>query len=412
MRRILITDSVTINTGDAAILLGLVELIRKAVPDCEIRIHCHFFDRVRERYPGLPLRRSLAESSRLFPPRYFWRWPAQRRYRIATGGESVLNPLLRLVVTSGAERAGIADYRWADAVVSCGGSFLTDSYFFDHVLAGYALGFSLGKRMIVLGQSIGPFKEAANQRRVGEVLSRFDLVAVRDAHSGTVAAAMGVPAAKLVVAADMAFNLAPPPTGGPPPASAEPTVGVSVRRWTFPGAADAEGEHRRYVERMAATLDLVAERTGARFFFVSTCQGEPTYAYRDEDVAAAVRERMRHKARASIDTAFNTPDMFMQKVAALDGFVGTRMHSCILSMLVGTASVNVEYEFKSRELFDRLALGDFVVDILTFEPGELAARIVALLADRDAVRRRVSAGAERLRAENAALIAPLRERIG
>ena len=110
---------------------------------------------------------------------------------------------------------------------------------------------------------------------------------------------------------------------------------------------------------------------------MSTCQGESGYAYRDDEVASEIRERMRHKDHAIIDRSFNTPENFMEKAAGLDIVLGTRMHACILAMLAGVPSVNVEYEFKSRELYNRLALEDLIVDILEFKAEELAAKTVA-----------------------------------
>jgi polysaccharide pyruvyl transferase WcaK-like protein len=119
---------------------------------------------------------------------------------------------------------------------------------------------------------------------------------------------------------------------------------------------------------------------------------------------------MRHKDHAIIDGSFNTPENFMEKAAGLDIVLGTRMHACILAMLAGVPSVNVEYEFKSRELYNRLALEDLIVDILEFKADELAAKAVALLKNRDSAERRVFAGVEALRQQNAAVAEYMRKR--
>ena len=408
--RILITDSVAINTGDAAILKGVVSLLRTAFPSAEIRIHCHHYNEVHKRYPGLPIRRSLAESSRLFAPRYFWRWPAVVRYRIAAGVGPRGSTVLRPAVVSSNERSSVDDYRWADTIVSSGGSFLTDSYHFDHVLAGYELGIALGKTMVILGQTLGPFADSRNLETVGRTISRFDLVAVRDERSGKIAKEMGVAPENLTIAADMAFNLTYKGERRSLATQTAPRVGVSVRRWIFPGAADAMQENERYIGRMVEAIDMLVDQTAADIVFMSTCQGESGYAYRDDEVASEIRERMRHKDHAIIDRSFNTPENFMEKAAGLDIVLGTRMHACILAMLAGVPSVNVEYEFKSRELYNRLALEDLIVDILDFKAEELAAKTVAVLTDQDSARRRVVAGVDALRQENAAVAEYMRRR--
>jgi colanic acid/amylovoran biosynthesis protein len=412
LSKILITDNVVVNTGDAAILGGVMSLLRTAFPSAEIRIHCHYYNETHARYPTLPMRRALAESSRLHPPRFFWRFPAVNRYRIEAGRAAPWSAILRPLIVTGHERSGVADYRWADAIVSCGGSFLTDTYHIDHVLAGYELGLDLGKIMITLGQTLGPFADTRNLDTVGHVLSRFDLVALRDQRSGEMAKRMGVPPANIVTAADMAFNLTYVGRTDTHTVRRVPRVGVSVRRWIFPGVSDIENENEKYIARMVETLDSLVQQTGAEIVFVSTCQGVPSYAYRDEEVALKIHERLRHRDRAIIDRSFNTPEQYMEKIAGVDVLVGTRMHACILAMIAGTPAVNVEYEFKSRELFDRLGLADLIVSISDFEPRELVGKVASVLEDRESVKRRIAAGIGALRSENMAIAEQMQRRFG
>ena len=309
--------------------------------------------------------------------------------------------MLAPLLTTRAERASIADFHWADVVISSGGGFTTDNYYFDHLLAGYGLGLALGKKMVILGQTLGPFLEERNLHAVGDVISRFDLVVVRDAQSLEIGRRMGIPEGVLALAADMTFNVPSPPTLEAPCSGPRPRIGVSVRKWSYPNS-DAKAEHASYVARMAAALDLLIERTGAAITFLSTCQGEPAYPYRDDEVAAEIRRAMRLEGKTKIDVEFNTPQRFMSKIADFDMIIGTRMHACILAMLTGVPAVNVEYEFKSRELFRRMGLEDLVLGIATFTPEQLVCMVERVLGDRPSVAAKITAEIAQLRRLNAA----------
>jgi polysaccharide pyruvyl transferase WcaK-like protein len=92
----------------------------------------------------------------------------------------------------------------------------------------------------------------------------------------------------------------------------------------------------------------------------------------------------------------------MEGVAVMDAMLWTRMHACILAMIAGVPCVNIEYEFKSRELFERLRLADLVVAIDNFAPREVAAKLNWLLDNRTALSERIRSGVAGLRLINSA----------
>ena len=399
MTRLLITDSVPLNTGDAAILHGILVLLKRALPKADVRIHVHQHDLAAKRYRDLPLYRSLGESSREFPPRLFWRFPASLRYKAAVASpfRAMRTPVP--LVTSAAERSSINDYLWADAIISCGGSFLTDTYSLDNTLAGYDLGLALGKRMILLGQTLGPFRQENKAALVGGFLQRFDLVVVRDERSMDTGRKLRLSNEKLLLGVDMAFNLEAQPAQGR--AGNEPIrVGVSVRKWLYPNSTQPDRAHVSYVSRMARALDLLLARSSAVITFISTCQGEADYPYHDDRVAEEVRSLMEFRDRTNVDHSFNTPLEFTQKIAGMDAFLGTRMHSCILALLAGVPAINLEYEFKSRELYRRLGCEEFVLDVSTFQPDDVAEMLQAFLDQRETIGERFVTGVKSLQGFN------------
>jgi len=404
--RILITDSVTLNTGDAAILFGTIEVLRTVFGNCEIRTHCRYYDRVLAKYPDIAARRCVQECTRKFPPRFVWRLSPVFRYAMAVRGRSLWRAICRRVFLSSEERAAVDDYAWADVIISCGGSFLTDSYAIKPVLAGYYLALTLEKKVIILGQTLGPFADHRNVTRVQAVISKFDLIVTRDEQSWKMAMGMGIPAEKLVLAADMAFNLPVPEVSRRADRERvlidgrSPVVGVSVRRWIYPRSCRPREAHSRYVATLAKALDTLIERHDAKVVFISTCQGEPVYSFHDEEVADEVRSVMNFGDRTVVDRDFYKPDCFMEKASRMHVLIGTRMHACILAMLSGVPCLNIEYEPKSRELFRRLDLEKMVVGIETFSSEEVVVKVEILFEKNEQFAKKIKKGTQQLRELN------------
>jgi colanic acid/amylovoran biosynthesis protein len=214
--------------------------------------------------------------------------------------------------------------------------------------------------LVLFTQSLGPFTRARQRRQLHTVLTRARLVLVRDERSRVHLDRIGIRGSRVKVVADAAFALSAPPA--PAPAREGLRVAISVRHWAH-GVGDATVVNEAYRDAMAALVERLVHR-GAEVTFLSTCQGVPEYRADDSAVAAAVTDQLDPAVRASVhvDRGFHDPQTLLAILGGFDLVVATRMHMAILALVAGVPVFTIAYEFKTRELCERLGLGDWVHD--------------------------------------------------
>ena len=72
-------------------------------------------------------------------------------------------------------------------------------------LFGFEMALELGRPVVILGQSVGPFWKPRSKERAREVLSRLDAVLLREEHSLRHLQTCGVDMSRVLVATDIAF---------------------------------------------------------------------------------------------------------------------------------------------------------------------------------------------------------------
>ncbi|NQZ25365.1 MAG: polysaccharide pyruvyl transferase family protein [Colwellia sp.] len=377
---ILLTDNVILNGGDSAILKGTFDVLN-TLPKSNgfsYKVHCDYFDSAINQYKDLPLNRSIQESVNLFPPRFFWRFSSINRF-VKYG------PL----TLSKAELEAFNDYKQADIVITCGGSFLTDSYSLENTLLGYDVALNLKKPLYLVGQSIGPFTSEIKKEEVAIRLRKMDKILVRDHKSYLEALDMGCSVDSLYEAKDMAFNISTKVTNKTLDED-NLTIGISVRKWTFPydSQLDRDKKYENYISSMRELVNSLVDKYNANIVFVSTCQGDESYKFHDNKVAEEITAGLSRdtKERVTINSTFMTPEVFMSEVEKLDVFIGTRMHACILALLKNIPTINICYEFKSAELFESMDLGNFVHDINQVEPIKIIENISLIFSQYDEIK--------------------------
>jgi colanic acid/amylovoran biosynthesis protein len=368
--RIHITNTVALNGGDAAILLSVLDLLKRAFgPETDFLIYERAPEVAARYYPKLSFRPSLhavvagnaKDSGRLARAR---RWLRKARMRLAAWllGRG-LRPLAR-VTAGGALWPALSEYDSADLVVSTGGTYLVENYDLTPRLFDYELTVSLKRPLVFFTQSLGPFTRPATRRALRRIFTHASAILVRDEDSRGHLKALGVDAGRVHVSADAVFAL--PRNGYRParPASHGPRIAISVRQWDhFNRQRNFEGMTRFVFALQMLTQHLVD--AGADVTFLSTCQGIPEYRLDDsrvaEEIVAGLPETVRTKVR--IDRAFHHPLELVAQFGGYDAVIATRMHAGILALSAGVPVLPISYEFKTRALFARLGLDEWVQDI-------------------------------------------------
>lgn len=400
--RILITDvHCASNRGDCAILHGILLMVGRAFPGAQLKLLTEYPD-VARAFFDLP-----AEQSRM--PRFRF---------------SNLKMVLGIgyaLVCAGAHRLGIRlPYRekvwrklalWplfeTDYVISTGGGIYNDFYSQGCIgrLASLMFARILGKPVVMLCQSFGPFNKTTFRTFARFCLNRVNLITTRDRKSLEWLHSIGV-RTRVELTADAAFvltgNLKNAPAALhrleplPLPAGDRMRVSISVRTWAYYSRDNAESD---YVRTLLEVTRWLIEENGADVYFVSTCTGFGDYHKDDRIMANRLVDQLPPQIRPRARVLCNeySPAELSAFYGAMTLHIGTRMHSNILAMLAGTPVVALAYEFKTLELMRELGLPKYGIDIENLSPEGIKQRVRDVLANRAQLVATIRQGIERLR---------------
>jgi colanic acid/amylovoran biosynthesis protein len=369
MTEILVTNAYSArNRGDGAIILGMVESLRRteAFRTADIKISTTDFPADGTRYP-VPVVQSFHSLKNLFSSTpdlnclYFLLvlLPASLFWALARRLGGVDLPVGRHL------RDLLRAYDSADLVVAAGGCYLyTTSAVRGNVVLliniySFFFGVLLGKPVYLYAQSIGPFADIFQAWMVRNALSRVRLVEYREEVSGQLLDGWHLPVPTHAVA-DAAFLLPSREPKGILDAGSDdrgPTVGMTVRKWF----RDQE-DQKRYERTMAAFVDWLADERRSRTVFLP----QVTFTEGNDDDRVAARDVVSlvvHQDSARIIGDELSPEEIKWLCGRVEFFVGTRMHSNIFALSLGIPTLAISYQHKTEGIMADLGLAEFVVPI-------------------------------------------------
>jgi colanic acid/amylovoran biosynthesis protein len=374
--RVVVTNAVTLNSGDAAILLGLRATLRKAFGAIDLTVLDSHASVAAQLYPDLRFeqlamrgKRSLA---RRIKDRLVAAWP-------------------RFLLSFPRYSRNAKRYAEADLIVSTGGTMLVEHYDLRDRFYQLEIASSMRTPLVLYTQSLGPFAKPLNVTWLRRLLPRCDLVLLRDGRSAAHLREIEAHPKSAAIVADAAFALADPETLARARERAvpeQPKVAISVRRWKHYRSGAAAEKSDSYRQAIAALVTLLVLDRGAEVTFVSTCQGVPEYGYDDSEAAQEIVALLATdvRTRVTIDSRFRRPETLLEDLANFDLVVSTRMHMAILALCAGTPVFPIAYEFKTAEVFANLGLRDRVVDIENVRPQTLPHQVTSFIDDLPSLR--------------------------
>lgn len=375
--KVIITNVVSLNGGDAAILTALVQLLKDTfgtdtqflVMDSQPKIAARYYPEFTFRHrlharlnqaPRIPKIGRLLHSINL-----------SRLKKAAWGWRS--SPRLASFLLSTREWEAFQEYASADLIISTGGTYLVENYDLQPSLLEYEIILLLGRPLIFFTQSLGPFSDPDHRQRLKSIFEQARLILVRDRKSLTHLQDLRLKQAPVRITADAAFALNPPAIARTEKKSAPMKIVLSVRSWPYFKTLPPHEGMARYQLSVREAIIYLVEKYQAKITFLSTCQGIPEYWMNDSKIAWEIQKTLPPAIAAcvTLDEKFHRPEELIKILREQDFAISTRMHMTILSLMAGTPVLPIAYEFKTQELFDQLGQSDLPLDIESLSPDRL-----------------------------------------
>jgi len=207
----------------------------------------------------------------------------------------------------------------------------------------------LGKPLVGMGVSIGPFETPRDRQRVAHFLRKFSFLALRDRASFEEATAMSLPYTPV-----LAFDLAGlvPAVYGPPRArrtgAERPMLGLGLGH-NAPYEAAKE-------ERIKDTLIRLAQRENVS---IRLCvfNGHPKYG--DLRLAHRMSAALEPYCPVEVVPYTEDPGQMWRRVAECDAFLAERLHSAIFAYMAHVPFAVVEYRRKCADFARDIGLPEF-----------------------------------------------------
>ena len=265
------------------------------------------------------------------------------------------------------------------AAISGGDSF-SDVYGlgrFMYVSLPQLLVILLGKKLVLLPQTIGPFRSSLSQFVARYILRKAHRVYARDTHSlqrleGLLGA--GRIPEKCEFCYDVAFTLDPIPPVQPNVVGfslegerRSKLVGINISGLLFAGGSTRNnrfGLNSDYKELVYRLIDLMICKKGAAVLLVPHVFGAEVGSESDSLVCEQVFSMLGEKYKGRIGLVRGNYDQNQIKhiIGLCDFFVGSRMHACIAAVSQGVAAVSIAYSDKFLGVMESIGVASVVVD--------------------------------------------------
>jgi colanic acid/amylovoran biosynthesis protein len=285
-----------------------------------------------------------------------------------------------------------------------GGDSFTDLYGLErlvYICLPQLLVLAMGKPLVLLPQTIGPFKSIPGRTIARWILNRAQLVYSRDLESLTsIEPLAGPDRARFRNAHDMAFVLEPLPPAGAALAqlrtldACRPLVGLNVSGLLYMGGYtrdnmfDLKADYR---DLMREIIRFFVQEHNAHVVLVPHVFSDASNSESDGTVCSEIHREMSQECCDRLHLLDGEYDHQQIKyvIGQCDFFLGSRMHACIGALSQCVPAVGLAYSRKFRGVFASISFEDLVIDLGIHEREEVMRRIEAFYQQREEVRKRL-----------------------
>lgn len=233
----------------------------------------------------------------------------------------------------------------------------------------------LGKKQILLPQTIGPFNNPKNLRRASKALTSFSAIFARDTISRMHADAI-LPSRRCEEIVDLAFALPWKPSIH---RDVRNTIGLNVSGLLWNGGYEGRNElglSLNYQEAIIELVDRLLKKTDSKIELVPHVFGKTCMPVEDDRLASDAVIKIIQNSRVSIAPVFTNCSEAKSYISGFEFFVGARMHACIAAFSSGVPVVPMAYSRKFNGLFTETLEYRCVADMKTSNVDDLVEQIV------------------------------------
>ncbi|MGL5833118.1 MAG: polysaccharide pyruvyl transferase family protein, partial [Waterburya sp.] len=299
--KIIISNTVILNGGDAAILISIIKILQDAFgKDTEFVVYDSQPETAKKYYPTFNLRHLIYDQSiGSLKIRFIGRiikLISQWRLTIAAWCIQQNQGFLGRLLATPEEYISLLDYKNADLIVSTGGTYLVENYGLKPRFFDYQISLLFQKPLIFFTQSLGPFVQPENRRTLTSILNRSVLILLRDQPSANHLEGLVTEQSKISVVADAAFALANWETleaaKNIQDCTSPRKIAISVRDWHYFKTVDPEVGIAQYIEALVVLTTHLVEKYQAHVTYISSCQGIPEYWKDDSEFALNITSQL------------------------------------------------------------------------------------------------------------------------
>ncbi len=269
------------------------------------------------------------------------------------------------------QQQSLLNIKHADIVISCPGGLLVEET--TSVLVSLLQLWSakkFDKKLIIAPQTIGPIKNPLIRKICGYVLRKADIVVVREDFSRKfVVNELNVDPAKVIRGVDMALShKKSDPAAGEKVikelgfTEGEKFLGASVIQWVFPNSSNPGEAQRIYEGKLAQIYKLVHQEMGMRVLIFNQVSSDINAARRVRDLAGDF---------VIVDEADRDVSVMRSMIGSSHLFLGSRLHSCIFSILEHVPALALAYNYKTDGIMNDIGQSHRVWKIEDFEINEV-----------------------------------------
>jgi len=234
----------------------------------------------------------------------------------------------------------------------------------------------LGKRLVLLPQTYGPFKSRVAKGVARFILNRAYRIYSRDRNGLDYVKNYlnkNAVCSSPIFCPDVAFmldSIKPEQMDIQPPFdfnSSSPLIGINVNGLMYNGGYTKDnmfGLNVDYKSLIEKLIEILLHETNGQILLVPHTFGPPGNINSDPDASTNILKKL---TGASKDRVFMVSRKYDQSelkgiISLCDFFIGSRMHSCIAALSQDTPTIGIAYSKKFIGVFDSIGMGENVLD--------------------------------------------------